>query len=187
MHSMDAALPAPTETAVIVPVPASEPVVGAHRERLDIAAGWGVPAHVTVLYPFVPPEDVEDSLASLAVAVRAVPAFDCTFSATAWFDREVLWLRPEPREPFQQLTRVVWAAFPDHPPYAGEHDGSAPHLTVGVRAQAEQLGHTGTALEQAEVEVPAGLPVRQRVDHVLLIAGSPHLRSWRTLHRLPLG
>lgn len=34
------------ETALIIPVPAAEPVVGALRSRLDRAAAWGVPAHV---------------------------------------------------------------------------------------------------------------------------------------------
>ena len=45
----------PTESAVIVAVPAAEPAVRAHRQQFDRAAAWGVPAHVTVLYPFVPP------------------------------------------------------------------------------------------------------------------------------------
>lgn len=58
MHSLDDPAPsvAPTQTAVIVPVPAAEALVGSHRRRLDRAAGWGVPAHVTVLYPFLHPE-----------------------------------------------------------------------------------------------------------------------------------
>ena len=54
--------PAPTETAVIAAVPKAEPVVSEHRQQLDVAAGWGVPAHVTVLYPFVAPEALSDTL-----------------------------------------------------------------------------------------------------------------------------
>jgi len=44
-----------TQSAVLVPVLEAERVVSPHRSRLDGAAALGVPAHVTVLFPFVPP------------------------------------------------------------------------------------------------------------------------------------
>ena len=46
---MGGGAPEPAETAVLVPVPEAERVVGRHRARLD-----GVPAHVTVLFPLGP-------------------------------------------------------------------------------------------------------------------------------------
>ena len=49
-------LPGMPESAILVPVPEAGPVVGRLRARLDRSASRGVPAHVTVLYPFVPPE-----------------------------------------------------------------------------------------------------------------------------------
>jgi hypothetical protein len=36
-----------SQSAVIVTVPAAEDVVGRHRARLYVAAGWAVPAHMT--------------------------------------------------------------------------------------------------------------------------------------------
>ena len=43
------------ESAIIVPV--QVPVaVGRLRDRMDPSAAQGVPAHVTLLYPFMPPE-----------------------------------------------------------------------------------------------------------------------------------
>jgi hypothetical protein len=44
-----------TLSAVVVPVPEAEPRVGALRTALDPSAALGVPAHVTILYPFVAP------------------------------------------------------------------------------------------------------------------------------------
>ena len=61
------------ESAVLVPGPEAEPVVGRHRARLDRAAVEGVPAHVTVLYPFVPPPEITAAtIEVLAAAVRSV-------------------------------------------------------------------------------------------------------------------
>ncbi len=76
--------------------------MGRHRRRLDRAAGWGVPAHVTVLYPFLPPQALSGQvLATLSAVIASVRAFECTFATTAWFDQEVLWLAPEPEQPFR--------------------------------------------------------------------------------------
>ena len=46
------------ESAILVPVPGAEPVAGRLRARFDRSAGRGIPAHVTVLYPFVPPGQI---------------------------------------------------------------------------------------------------------------------------------
>ncbi len=93
-------------------VPAAEPLVGGHRHNLDAAAAWGVPAHVTVLYPFVEPTAVDEYvLATLAAAVGSVAAFDCRFPRTRWFGEDVLWLDPEPAEPFGELIAAVWRAL----------------------------------------------------------------------------
>jgi 2'-5' RNA ligase len=166
-----------------VSVPAAEAVVERHRSRMDRSAGWGVPAHVTVLYPYLPPEAVNSkALATLSAAIASVNAFDCTFEATRWFGSQVLWLAPHPELPLRQLTLAVWAAFPDQPPYGGAFDEVQPHLTVGERALA---GHD--ELVAAEAEVLTDLPFSQHIDHALLIAGSQQPRSWRTMHRLDLG
>ena len=64
----------PTQSALIVAVPEAGEVVGRFRASLDRAALWGVPAHVTVLYPFLPPERINDEvLAAVGEIVRAVP------------------------------------------------------------------------------------------------------------------
>ncbi|RHA38820.1 2'-5' RNA ligase family protein [Cellulomonas rhizosphaerae] len=185
MHSLDEVLPQvpATHTAVIVAVAAAEAVVGRHREELDRSAGWGIPAHVTVLYPFLAPDALTtEAVATLAAAIGSVPAFDATFAATAWFGSDILWLAPEPDEPFRHLVDAVWRAFPQCPPYGGVHDDVVPHLTVADRALA-----TGGQMAAAEAAVRSGLPIHQRVDHALLVAGTSAPRSWRTVKRLPLG
>ncbi len=133
------------ESAVLVPVPEAELAVGRHRHRLDRAATWGVPAHVTILFPFVAPSAITSAtITALADAVGSVTAFDCEFPATAWFGQEVVWLAPQPAEPFRALTRAVSAAFPEYPSYGGGYDDIVPHLTVGYRPAGGGDGTTGS-------------------------------------------
>jgi hypothetical protein len=86
-------------------------------------ASWGVPALLSVVYPSVPPPDVDDRvLTRLARTVAAVPAFDCVFSRTDWFGDDVLCLARDPYSPFVVLVRAVVAEFPAHLPYGGIYD-----------------------------------------------------------------
>jgi hypothetical protein len=177
------ALSGATQTAVLVLVPEAEGAVAEHRAHLDMAASWGVPAHLSVVYPFVPPADVDDRvLAALAAAVGAVPAFDCVFARTDHFGDDVLWLAPEPAAPFRELTRAVVAAFPAHQPYGGLYDEPIPHLTVGEL----RLGSTAE-LAAAERAVRAHLPIAARVDRAVLLAGRPERFSWQPVAEFGLG
>jgi 2'-5' RNA ligase len=172
-----------TETAVIIPIDAVEPAVAEHRRQLDVAASWGVPAHVSVLYPFVHPSAIDDDVISrLASALVSVPAFDCTFARCDWFGEEVLWLAPEPDGPFRALTSAVWRVFPDYPPYGGVFDDVVPHLTVGDRRRG-----SASALQAAAATVSQQLPIRARIDWAVLIAGTAEPNSWHSVHefRLP--
>ncbi len=171
----------PTESAVVVNVPAAEPVVGKHRERLDAAARWGVPAHVTVLYPFLPPAEIDEAaLQALSRAVIAVPRFQAQWVRMAWFDQRVLWVAPDPATPFQALTAAVVREFPDYPPFGGQYDVVVPHLTVGNGAPLDDL-------LAAERVIAAQLPFSMLVTHVQVLAGTTAAGSWRMVAEFPLG
>lgn len=172
----------PTETAIIVPVPTAEPVAGRHRQLLDPTASWGVPAHVTVISPFVPPHQVtEDTIAEVRASLDGLPAFDCTFSQIKWFREDVMWLAPEPAEAFRELTRAVWRRFPDHPPYEGVFPEITPHLTIGYTEVAGL-----DALRRAATEVQPELPVTAKVNQIRMMVGTQAPDSWRTLAEFPL-
>ncbi len=170
-----------THSAVLALVPEAEAVVGELRARLDPTAAAGVPAHVTVLYPFAPPSTLgATTVDGLRAAVAGVPAFDVRLDAVDWFGDDLVWLAPRPREPFDELTERVSRAFPDHPPYGGEHEPH-PHLTVGYRSHAPLA-----ALRDAAARVAPLLPVAARVDRLHLLAGSRAPGSWRAVAELPL-
>jgi 2'-5' RNA ligase len=172
----------PGHSALIVTVPEAEAVVSAHRERLDRAASWGVPAHVTVLFPFLPPAEIDERvLDTLGRAAATVPAFVVALERVAWFGDRVVWLAPSPAEPFQRLTAAVTARFPGVPPYEGAFEEVVPHLTVGH-------DHPVAELTAAAEAVAARLPIRARVDTLRLITGRREPGgSWLTRALFPLG
>lgn len=169
------------QSGILVPVPETEPAVGPLRARLDRAAGWGVPAHVTVLFPFVTPEEISAAVIGAAArAVASVPAFSCEFALICWFREDVVWLAPEPAAPFRALTSAVHAAFPRYPPYNGAYADVLPHLTIGSHGGAD-------ALRAAEAAVRPALPVRTFVRRAWLMTGTQAPGSWRVIAELPLG
>ncbi len=183
---MSPAAPHPTETAVVVLVPEAEPLVGTHRARLDPAASWGVPAHVTVLYPFVPPDAVDGGvLERLAAAVATVDAFEARLTGLRWFREDVVYLAPEPVGRFRALTTAVHAAFPEHPPYGGAHEDVVPHLTVGTSGAAGAVADLRAA--EAAITADPVQGVEHRVTEVVLMAGTQAPGAWHVVAALPLG
>jgi hypothetical protein len=168
-------------SAVVVPVPEAEPRVRALRATLDPSAALGVPAHVTIMFPFLAPDRLDDGVRSeLGAVFAAAAAFDVAFERVAWFDEDVVWWAPEPADPFVALTHAVSARF-GLQPYEGVHgDAVTPHLTIAHGAPLPQL-------QAAAAEVAAGLPVWTTVRSAVLMTGSWEPASWTIVAELPLG
>lgn len=164
-----------TATALIVPVPEAEPVVGVWRDRYDPAAAEGVPAHVTVLYPFLPRELADPVALRELFAGRA--AFDVEFRGFGHFP-EVLYLAPEPGGPFRELTEAVAGRWPEAPPYGGAFPDIVPHLTVAD-------GMPARVREEMAAAIADGLPVRTRVRAVELWVRDDTAR-WHPMDSFPL-
>jgi 2'-5' RNA ligase len=148
------------------------------RQRHDPMAPVGVPAHVTLLYPFLPSAELTPAVRRrISRLIREVRPFDVRFEGTGRFPG-VVWLAPEPAEPFVDLTERLTAAFPDHPPYEGAHDDIVPHLTLG-------LGEAGV-VRSLERAVRACPPFGERVRAIEVIAESGTDR-WHRRWRIPLG
>ena len=135
--------PAP-ESALVVLAPEAEPMVKAYRDEHDPAAAVGVPAHLTVLYPFLLPDVPPAAAARLTALFAACAPFDYTLSELGRFPG-VLYLAPEPAEPFRSLTLRVAHAFPDFPPYGGRHEHIIPHLTIANLDDEARLDEIGRA------------------------------------------
>ena len=173
-----AAKPDLGEGAIIVPV--ELPVtVRRLRDRMDFAAALGVPAHVTLLFPFMPPDRLdEEGRRRLARIVADEPAFPFSLARIGrWPD--IVYLAPEPDAPFRRLIETISAAFPDYPPYGGAHEEVVPHVTIVENPRPDYLS-------AAEHALPAMLPIRNVAREAWLIGHAP-AQPWGTHLRLPLG
>ncbi|WP_344297847.1 2'-5' RNA ligase family protein [Agromyces neolithicus] len=167
-------------SAVVVEFRTLDAQLDVYRTRLDPSRALGVPAHVTLLYPFVPPNRLDVAVwGALGAAIAGVPPFDAEFATASWFGRDVLWLAPTPVAPFSRLIERIRSAFPECEPYSGGVDEPVPHLTIADRAD------SGEMVAAAE-GVSALLPLAARVSAVSVMAGSDAPQSWRTLRRFEL-
>jgi 2'-5' RNA ligase superfamily protein len=154
--------------ALLVPFPELLPLVEQWLERTNATGpSQGIPPHVTVLSPAAP-SDIGDAL-------DGFEAFDVEFRETRRF-AEVVYLAPEPPEPFAEMTRAVWSRFPEWPPYGGEFlPDITPHPTVAW----------GALLDEAEADVRPRLPVRVRAREALLL-GEVETGRWEQRASYPL-
>ena len=53
------------ESALVVLIPEAEALAGPFRDKYEPSAAAGVPAHITLLYPFKAPDDIDDLVAQL--------------------------------------------------------------------------------------------------------------------------
>lgn len=150
------------QSAVLLCVPEAEPVVHAWRSTGDPSAARGVPAHVTLLTPFLPADQLDAGvLAELAWFFAGVDAFSVRFSAVGCFeDSGVLYLEPDGSS-LDQLADALARRWPEAPPYQGRHAHPHAHLTVVHTDDGELRTRAGAAVERR-------LPLEVVVEHAAL-------------------
>lgn len=159
-------------------MPEAEPAVGDWRERFD-SASLGIPAHITLLFPFLSVDELgAETHAELEALFAAQPAISFSLTGIVVFPDETVWLAPEPAEPFRKLTELIVERYPDHPPYGGIHDDIVPHLTV--------TSGDGSLHDQVEAAVCPHLPISAEARHVTLLVEDED-EMWSEARRYPLG
>src|SRR5437763_8233661 len=126
---------------LVVPFPGLVELVGVAND---------LPPHVTVLHP------ASGDVLETAKALEPFDQFEVRFTRLDRFPG-VLWLAPEPSEPFLALTEAMVSRFPSHPPYGGRYSQVIPHLTVAV-----------SLLDETAELVEPLLPLASRVESVVL-------------------
>src|SRR5215467_1617553 len=126
------------ESAVIIPVPEVESVVGGLRLQYDPVARLGVPAHITLLHPFCAPHALATEIKILREVCESITSFAFSFTEVRRFPATA-YLHPDKPEMFIEITRTLVERWPEYKPYGGAFADVVPHLTVADRVQPETL------------------------------------------------
>jgi 2'-5' RNA ligase superfamily len=169
------------ETAIVVVVPEAEPAVDLARRRHAADGADGMPAHITLLYPFTDTNVlVSGRIAQLRDCLASFDPFEGELNRIARFQRltdTILWLAPRASTPFVAMIEALRAAFPEHPPYGGEFESIIPHLTVAISRDRDVLA-------SIEVELADRLPIPIRVEAVTLFEHTE--LGWKLRASFPL-
>lgn len=152
-------------SSLVVPIPEAATAIHGLRLRFDPGAAAGMPAHVTLLHPFVEPAAIDHAvLEKLRCAIWKNGAFRVVFETIESFPSGTVYLRPSPARPFAALTEQLVREFGIEP-YAGLFDTITPHLTIGQRMSPQDA----TLVRE---EVMSLLPIEAVAAEVWLVAGS---------------
>ena len=149
------------ESGIVLPVPEAEPAVGDLRRLHDPQARYGVPSHITLLYPFAHPSSVEPTIAALEQLFGRIPAFHFSLTEVRRFPATA-YLHPEPSALFVRMMETVARAWPEFPPYGGAFSTAIPHLTIADRVTPE-------VLESVHADVATRLPLSCRASEAWLM------------------
>lgn len=167
------------ESSLIIPLTTVPRPLQRQRRRLDPSSRVGLPAHVTVVYPFAPTPVNDDMVVALSSLCGEIAAFTYELADVGWFDDRVLYLAPRPSEPFVDLTERVVRSFPAYPPYSGAFTTVVPHLTVAEGAPPRTMARAGERLRRR-------LPFSGVASEVWLMSEGPAGTSWTLEHVFPL-
>jgi len=174
----------PAASVLLVPVPDAEATVAPFRRGLDPTYRQKMPAHVTVLVPFMPPMMIDDAVIdNLTSLFRGFGGFEFVLRELNWFDKRVLYLEPEPAEPFRLITTAVVKQFPDYPPYEGAFDDIVPHLTIG---ESGRWRKRHWRMRRAATRVEPSLPIFAYASEIWLMVLPENERHWHRLHTFAL-
>jgi 2'-5' RNA ligase len=136
-----------------------------------------MPAHITLVFPFLPSPVDSQSVEELATIFRGIHPFEIAFASTGRF-RATLFLAPTPRDPILELIEAVVRRWPHHAPYGGTYDEVVPHLTVADRVDDHAV------LDSIDAQIAPHLPVTTRATTAALM--EPDRQGvWRMRAALP--
>ncbi|HLY27070.1 MAG TPA: 2'-5' RNA ligase family protein [Aggregatilineales bacterium] len=140
-----------------------------------------VPAHLTILYPFVAYERLDEACAKLVSICAEIAPFEITMEGYGEFP-SALYMTPRNPQPIKRVFHRVYRDFPECLPYGGAFgDDLTPHMTVGEFETPEEL-------HGAKAALPRYAPITFRATRLHVLYGIDHIAlPWITHAVIPLG
>jgi 2'-5' RNA ligase len=169
------------ETAIIVALPRCDLLVSAVAAELEIHRPPGMPAHVTLLYPFVDESTLVAGMAAQAQrALSHIAPFECEFASFGRFIDPIptaLHLVPNPADPFRGMIAALERTFALRA-YGGQFGEVIPHVTLVESPDPALWART-------ESRVGESLPLSETIS-TFSIYRETH-SGWHEAFTMPLG
>lgn len=168
------------QSVLLVPVLSVEPLVKKLRDQYDPGSLLGIPPHITALFPFKRPGEInEEDISELKSIFSTIDSFSFCLEKINTFPG-VVFLEPSEKEKFSQLTHEIVKVFPDYLPYEGKFKELNPHLTIGH----ELADRFDEALEKTKREIGSKLPIRIVAEEIWLMESENGLWTVQEKFRL---
>ena len=130
-----------TPTGLVLPFPKLEHHIAEFRREAILPTMYGLMAHLTVIFPFMPQDKVTTAVSqTLTSLFQQIEPIAYTLDGLARFPG-VLYLKMVDERPFIHLIQAVEQAFPAYPSFGGEYDTIVPHVTVAKTDDNQALEH----------------------------------------------
>jgi len=165
------------ESVVLVPAIDAGQLVWDLRKQHDPSAAAGIPPHVTLMFPFIPPCDLTDPIIdTLEALISQTTAFEFLLTRVRQFEQGVVYLVPEPAAPFARLTTEIGSRFGVLPFGGAFGDEPVPHLTVAIV-------ESGSKRERLIDQLVPRLPITLRAEEAWLMVGT-NSSSWKVVRQM---
>ena len=174
----------PLETAITLILAEQAPALAeAHDELYPERIPEHIPLSLTLLYPFAPVDELNDSHLDRVrafFASRPPLVFDLTRLAQ-WDESGAVYAVPEPDDELRATMRALWGLFPEFPPYRVPDSDPPPHASLTLNDH----GDRAATLRRAEQRLEGLLPAHFEVTEVALMQEYA-LDRMRVTHTFPL-
>ena len=171
------------ETALTLYLTGNADLEAAHWELYPERVDENIPLSLTLLYPFAPPDRVDEHTAELTEFFAARKPLSFALTRLAEFPEAVVYAVPEPDDELRATMRALWTAFPQYPPYGRPGTDPPPHATLGRFAADPD---PDTLVARAEERVGPLLPATFVVTEATLMEMHEPDR-WRVRTTFPFG
>ncbi len=153
-------------------------LVSEAQDLFDAVGGatpGGIPAHITVLYPFIPPtKTTRQTREELAQLAAETDCFSATITTLARYEITT-YLDLEPEAPIHALTHRIFKHWPSYPPYGDIDLYIQPHMALAQ----------GVIPSDVEASALPHLPVEAEITHLTVMVRRWSGR-WKVDSQLPL-
>src|SRR5262249_27254352 len=120
------------QTGLVFMAPEAEPVLSIVASTYPHLVRPGLPAHITVLYPWIPIDRVsDDALGLCAQLAAATPRTKLTLNDIG-IRPGFVYLSCADASHVEDVCNAAQKAWPDLPPYGGKYNDSRPHITLAL-------------------------------------------------------